>query len=177
MLFNRTKACVAAGLMVLLFAAPGFGQGPLGLQLFAPADNHDMGTGPEPNEGYFFQFDGLYWAITPPDTKVIGVPGLTRNVAYGPHPYNVLDPLSDIQTESNTLDTSQLKAQFSVGDRFEFGRIEDRNGWFMSIFQVRDQSEQFLIPAANVVFNDPPFGPHGEQLLEGPVGTTPAEPR
>ena len=40
----------------------------------------------EPNEGYFFQFDVLYWSISAPKTTPIGSPGVTRTVYYGPHP-------------------------------------------------------------------------------------------
>jgi hypothetical protein len=59
--------------------------------------------------------------------------------------------------------------QFSVGNRIEFGRVEDRNGWFVSIYQQRDQDQAFLAPQADIIFNDPAFGPHGERLLQGNV--------
>ena len=55
-------------------------------------------------------------------------------------------------------------AEFSAGNRIEFGRVENRNGWFVSIYQQRDQTQDIIAPAADMVFNDPPFGPHGEPL-------------
>lgn len=147
--FNRTTSCVAIGLLFLLLATPTFGQGPLGFQLFAPADVSTYGGEQEPNEGYFFQFDGLYWSITPPDVHLVGDPG-TRTVYYNPF---------DFRFQTSTLDTSVFDAQFSAGNRIEFGRVENRNGWFVSIFQLRDQTQDFLAPSADMVLNDPPDYP------------------
>ena len=120
--FNRTSSCVAIGLLLCLLATPSLGQGPLGFQIFAPADVSTYGGVQEPNEGYFFQFDGLYWSISAPEVRTVGFPG-TRVVNYG------RDDSRDVRIETNTLDTSQFDSKFSVGNRIEFGRIENRNGW------------------------------------------------
>ena len=64
--FNRTSSSVAIGLLLCLLATPSFGQGPLGFQIFAPADVSTYGGDQQPNEGYFFQFDGLCWSIASP---------------------------------------------------------------------------------------------------------------
>lgn len=173
MSFNRTSSRVAIGLFVILMASPLLGQGPLGMQLFAPADLSTYGGSIEPNEGYFFQFDGMYWTISTPKTRLIGFPGLTRTVSYGPHPTGPLDPFSDERIETSTLDTGGLMNQFSVGNRFEFGRIEDRDGWLMSIYQVRGQGQTLNYSQADVVFQDPPQGSRGTHLLEGPVPLDP----
>jgi hypothetical protein len=152
MLFNRTNTWVALGLLFLLgLAAPSFGQGPQGCQLFAPADLSTYGGGQAPNEGYWFQYDVLYWSISAPENHLVGAPG-ERTVFYGPTTSPFIDNRG-IQTSS--LDTSFLKQQFSVGNRIEFGRMEDRNGWGVSIFQQRDQTQNFLSPAASMVFEDP----------------------
>jgi hypothetical protein len=158
---HRTIPFVAIGLLSCLLATPSFGQGPLGVQLFAPADVSTYGGGQEPNEGYFFQFDGLYWSISPPEIHPIGFPS-TRKVYYSP-----LE--SDTRIEKNTWDTSLIGSQFGPGNRIEFGRVEDRNGWFVSIFQLRDQDQAVLLSGGSIVFNDPAFGPNGERLLQGNV--------
>ena len=123
---KNTSTYVAVGLLLLLLATPGLGQGPQGLQIFAPADVSTYGGDQPPNQGYFFSFDGLYWSISPPHVHFIGFSD-TRNVNTGPN-------LTDVRTEYNTLDTSALTGQFSAGNRIEFGRVEDQNGWFVSIF-------------------------------------------
>ncbi len=91
MSFNRTSSRIAVGLLLLLLflAAPSYGQGPQGLQLFAPADLSTMGGDIEPNEGYFFQFDFLYWAVLPPNVTPVGFPGLIRQVSYGPEQIDI----------------------------------------------------------------------------------------
>ena len=168
--FNRASTYVTIGLLLLLLITPTYGQG-LGLggqQIFAPADVSTYGGGPKPNEGYFFQFHGLYWSITPPAVSPIGAPG-TRTVYYGIHPTGPLDTESDARIQSNTLNTALFDNQFRVGNRIEFGRVRNRNGWFVSIFQLRDQSQDYTAAAADMVFNDPAFGPFGERLLYGNV--------
>lgn len=159
MLFNRTSSRVAIGLFVVLMASATFGQGPLGFQIFAPADVSTYGGAIEPNEGYFFQFDGLYWSVSPPNTSLVGQPG-ERAVWYSP---------TDTANLHSTLDTSQIKDQFSPGNRFEFGRVEDRNGWLMSIYQIRDQEQDTTIPSADVLFASPAVGQ--TEWLKGPVST------
>jgi hypothetical protein len=173
MSFNRISSRVAIGLFVILLASPTFGQGLQGMQLFAPSDVSTYGGAIEPNEGFFFQYDILYWSISPPKTQVVGFPGLTRTVSYGPHPKSPLDPYSDERVETSTLNTGDLAANFSVGNRFDFGRIEDRNGWLVSIYQLRNQGDNLLYPQADVVFNDPPQGSRGTHLLQGPVPYNP----
>jgi hypothetical protein len=145
---------------------PSFGEGPEGMQLFAPADVSTYGGRQEPNEGYFFQFDVLYWNISRPKVVPIGKAGLTRQVDYGPS-----NEFSGWQvTERNTLDTADLKSMFSYGNRIEFGRVDDFNGWLASVWQLRDQGHDYNYGQADVVFLDVPFG-SGQRLLQGPVGT------
>ena len=133
------------------------------MQLFAPADVSTFGGRQEPNDGYFFQFDVLYWNISSPNLTPIGYPGLTRKVYYGP-----LEEDSRVQT--NTLDTSDFKSAFSTGNRIEFGCVSDGNGWLASIWQLRDQGQDYFYGQADVVFNDVPFGSN-QRLLQGNVGT------
>jgi hypothetical protein len=172
MSLNRTSSRVAIGLWAVLLAWPTFGSGPEGMQLFAPADVSTWGGEIPPNDGYFFQFDGMFWTICPPKVTPIGAPGQTRLVSYGPHPITPQDPLSDQVPETNTLTSGDLPGNFSIGQRYEFGHIEDRNGWFVSIYQLRNQGSYFVYPQADVVFIDPVFG-QGQRYLEGPIPINP----
>jgi hypothetical protein len=164
--FNRSSLCVALGLLLALLAAPSFGQEPLGFQLAGPVDVSTFGGQPPLNEGYFFSFDGLYWSISPPKVSWVGhtVNGQpdTRTVYSG-------TATTDGRVATSTLDTSQFDAEFSVGNRIEFGRIENRNGWFVSIYQQRDQDQFIVAPGAEMVFDDPKQGPANVRLLYGNV--------
>ena len=161
--FNRTRSRVALGLLMLLLASPAFGQGPLGFQVFAPADTSNYGGGQEqPNEGYFFQFDGLYWNFSAPKTTVVG--DETKS------PWPVFYGNTQID-EINTLDTSAFGGQWNGGTRYEFGRIENDNGWFASIFQVGNIQQTVGVAAADILFDDPIIGAGGERLLQGPTVT------
>ncbi len=162
---NHTRTYLSVGLLLLLLATPSLGQGPQGLQIFALDDESTYGGGQPPKQGYFFSFDGLWWSVSPPHVHPIGFPD-SHNVSYGPN-------LTDVRTEYNTLDTSELTGQFSAGNRIEFGRVEDQNGWFVSIIQLRDQEQDYTAPAADIVFNDPANGPVGQPLLVGNVNVNP----
>ena len=70
--FNRTSSFVAIGLLLCLLASPSLGQGPLGFQIFAPADVSTYGGIQQPNEGYFFQYDILLWNVSSGKSQVIG---------------------------------------------------------------------------------------------------------
>ena len=61
-----------------------------------------------------------------------------------------------------------------MDNRYEFGRVEDRNGWLVSIYQLRNQGQEFDHVSGDVVFNDPPTGPSGTHLLQGPIPLDPA---
>jgi hypothetical protein len=162
---NHTRTYLSVGLLLLLLATPSLGQGPQGLQIFALDDESTYGGGQPPKQGYFFSFDGLWWSISPPHVHPIGFPD-SHNVSYGPN-------LTDVRTEYNTLDTSELTGQFSAGNRIEFGRVDDQNGWFVGIIQLRDQEQDYTAPAADIVFNDPANGPVGQPLLVGNVNVNP----
>jgi len=118
---------MAVGLLVLLAGTFAFGQGLAGMQLFAPADVSSYGRGPQPNEGFFFDYDILYWTISPPRVTTIGKPGLTRNVYIGP------DLIQDRITQHNELDTGDLRAEFTLGNRIEVGRVTENHGWMVSV--------------------------------------------
>ena len=169
MLLNRTLSGMAFGLMVLLASSSVFGQGLAGMQLFAPAELSSYGRGPQPNVGYFFVFDGLYWTITPPNLTTIGKQGLTRTTFIG------TDLQNDVLIQNNTLDTGQLLANFVVGNRFEFGRMTENNGWMFSLYQLQDQGQSFISHNVDMTFEDPVFGPASSHLLEGKF-TNPSPP-
>lgn len=160
--FNRTSSRVAIGLFLMLLATPSLGQETLGYQYFAPADNSTFGGEQKPNEGYFFQIEGLYWSFSGPSKRDIGFPG-SRTVYYSP---------DDAAIQTNSLSTSPISGStFHAGQRIEFGRVENRDGWFMSIFTTQSEDYGYVAPTADMVFNDPQFGPQGQRLLQGNVNT------
>jgi hypothetical protein len=183
--FNRTKTGVAAGLLVLLLAATSFGQGPLGMQLFAPADVSTFGGAPRPNEGYFFSFDGLYWSIQKPNVAPIGSPiprsvdgSVTNVISFGG---NYILPTRanggiGFYDQTSSQDTSPLVNNFQTGERYEFGRVEDNHGWMVTIFRMRVDETDFTGHRAGVSLADPNdllFGRIGEALLTVPPRPAP----
>jgi hypothetical protein len=135
-------------------------------QLFAPPDLQDYEIYPEPSEGMFFNYDRLYWGITPP--RVAGV-GTTQNGNFI-IPVNPISPQTVVQlnnaniTASGTsgggsiigglytfgsdplqldLNTSWMRTRMGWGNRYEGGWIYDNNGVNISYFSVaQDQSFQ-----------------------------------
>jgi Putative beta barrel porin-7 (BBP7) len=148
MMLNRTFLKLAVGLLTLLMCASAIGQDLEGMQLFAPADVSSYGRGPQPNEGFFFVYDLLYWTISTPRVSTVGKEGRQRFAFIGG------DPTIDQIVQHNTLDTGDLLDRFDLGNRIEFGRIYDNSGWMISYYQLTEQSQS--VPAFNVdmVFNE-----------------------
>ena len=124
---------------------------------FSPADLSEYGSGPAPNEGYFFTFDVLHWSISAPEKTAIGSPGLTRIVQDG----------AGFREESNSLDTGSLSADFTDGQRFEVGYVNNHHGWLFSAYKLTSQTQRITRGNVDVVFDDPPFGPLGLTRMEG----------
>ncbi len=167
MLINRTFSCMAVGLMVLLAATSAFGQGTAeGLQIFAPADVSSYGKGPQPNEGFFFVFDGLYWTISPPKVTTVGKEGLTRNAIIAT-PGQIFNLQNDQIVQHNELDTGAFTAEFIAGNRIEFGRIIDNHGWMVSLFQLREQSQSIAAHDVDMTFDEASSGSPAHLPLDG----------
>jgi hypothetical protein len=150
----------------LLMGASASGQGLEGMQLFAPADVSSYGRGTQPNEGFFFTYDILYWTISTPRVTTIGKEGLTRN-AYIVSPGQVFNDPRDQIVQHNTLDTSGLDSDFDLGNRFEFGRICDNHGWMISIYQLRERSQSIAAYDVDMVFEEVTSGAEPHLPLDG----------
>ncbi|NUQ63217.1 MAG: BBP7 family outer membrane beta-barrel protein [Pirellulales bacterium] len=155
MSLSRAKPWLAVWLLTLLTGASAFGQGVRDMQLFAPAEIDGFGNGARADEGFFFQFDGLYWWILPPDTDPVGFPDLTREVFYSPE---------EGTTQSNTIDNSNLTADAVGGQRYEFGCIRGHHGFMFSILDLTHQNQRLVYSDVDMVFNDVPFQHPGTGL-------------
>lgn len=167
MLINRTLSLMAVGLLVLQTAASAFGQGLQGMQLFAPAElSASYGKGQQPNEGFFFVFDGLYWSISTPRVTTVGKEGLTRN-AYVVTPGQEFAAPRDQIVQYNELDTGDFQALFTAGNRIEFGRVTDNHGWMVSLFQLQGMSQSILAYNVDMVFDEASTGSPAHLPLDG----------
>jgi hypothetical protein len=156
MLLSRTISYVAAGCLILLTCVVASGQGTLeGFQLFAPADVSSYGRGPQPNEGFFFSYDALYWTFSPPRVTTIGKEGLTRTVV---RPVVSGGTLADsLLVQHNEVDTGSLVSEFDLGNRIEFGRIADNRGWMVSMFQFTEFAQDVTAHNADVTVETPAY--------------------
>jgi Putative beta barrel porin-7 (BBP7) len=186
MLLARIKMWLIMAAVLASGAASAFGQadepvGPFGpsnirydLELFKAPDLSAYADWPRPKEGFFFQYDRLFWAIQQPSRTAIGVPGgVGVGLRNGVINFdNTNQPVGDIlSTYGNSLDTGFLRAKQTWGNRFELGFMEDDKGWFVSIMNIQNQVQTYsagsvAIPAGlTIVFRDP------RNLLMGFVDT------
>jgi hypothetical protein len=168
---NRTIRRLAAGALVLLLAASAVGQefDLAGLQPFAPANLSPYGGQQRPHEGFFFSFDEVYWNIQRADTAIIGasegrlVATFTTQYALA---YPGFTPWWGVNREiqNTSLDTGPLGNATQWGERIEFGRVYDHNGWMFSLFRIRRFDQQFVASNASMTFIDPNiyFDPSGD---------------
>ena len=134
-------------------------------QLFAPPDLQDYEIYPEQSEGIFFNYDRLYWGITPP--RVTGV-GQTENGGYL-IPVDPISPQAIVQLNnagiqgSGTsggnviggifiygadplqldLNTSWMRTAMTWGNRYEGGWMYDNRGVQISYFNTGVLSQSF----------------------------------
>ena len=135
-------------------------------QLFAPPDLQEYEIYPEPSEGIFFNYDRLYWGITPP--RVSGV-GTTNTGNYiiptfpiSPQTVVQLNNANIISSGTNAssgsiiggiytfgsdpleldLNTSWMRTRMAWGNRYEGGWIYDNKGVNISYFNI-GQSQSF----------------------------------
>jgi hypothetical protein len=152
MMPNRTTLRMAIGVLVMLAAVPAFAQGIGGAQFFAPADISPYGRGPQPNQGYFFVFDGLYWSVSQPHVSKIG--DEAKEQLYPQSDGSVLvAPI--LPSNWSSTDTGLFTAPFNPGQRVEFGRVEEHQGWFVSTFRLNDQTQDPTAYNVPVVYKDP----------------------
>jgi len=134
-------------------------------QLFAPPDLQDYEIYPEPSEGIFFNYDRLYWGITPPNVRGVGQTDkggyLIPNQPISPQTIVQLNNAS-IQASGTSatniiggififgadplqldLNTSWMRTKMAWGNRYEGGWIYDGKGVNISYFTVGSQSQEF----------------------------------
>jgi hypothetical protein len=119
------------------------------LDLFAPPDLSTYADWPRPKEGFFFQYDRLYWAISGPKRTPIGAPGSA--VGYttdtGVNAFNEdgtpTDPSLLLTHYSSTADTGFIQADQTWGNRYELGFMEDNKGWLVSIMNLQNQTQGY----------------------------------
>jgi hypothetical protein len=135
-------------------------------QLFAPPDLQDYEIYPEPSEGIFFNYDRLYWGITPPNVRGVGQTDkggyLIPNQPISPQAIVQLNNAS-IQASGTSggpnvigglyiygsdplqldLNTSWMRTKMAWGNRYEGGWIYDGRGVNISYFTIGSQSQEF----------------------------------
>ena len=129
-------------------------------QLFAPPDMQDYEIYPEPSEGFFFNYDRLYWGISVP--KTVG----TAETRIGGYliPVQPIAPQTIVQLNNDMiaagqpasglfifgtdvlsldLNTSWLRTDMTWGNRYEGGWIYDNRGILLSYFDTGEQPQSF----------------------------------
>jgi len=151
-------------LVVFLAELPAQGQDHelRGLQLAEPADVRPYGNWAQPKTGFFFDFEGIFWTISPPKVTTVGFPGLTREVFTGP-------TTAFETTETNTMETN-FRAKWKQGDRIQLGYQGEHHGWLVETIETNTQTQHLAGQHVSVVFDDP-VNAAGNQLLTGNVGT------
>jgi len=155
--FYLGLACFMAA-MSLCLSASAQDHEEQGLDFFEWADIRPYGNSAEQKNGFFFNFDGIYWHIQRPNLTSIGDPTLTPTVYVGPS-------TGDSFTETNSLESSSNSNIFKYGDRMEFGYMDDHYGIQFTTLNTNSQTDDFYRQNVFVVFNDPGTGQDGAQHL------------
>ena len=122
--------------------------GPAGtpdLQWFAPVSPEQLTEKPYQGDGYFFSYEYMNWWLSKSDRAMIGANNQNFNNAYYSHAYpfvlgddgvRTLNPTftgGANLTLANSVMTADPWSKKGNGNRFEFGFVEDRWGWMISV--------------------------------------------
>lgn len=159
MLLRRSKLWLTIGAMVALGSMSAQAQVP-DMQYFAPANPGTFGGGARANEGFFISGEYLRWSISKPDAASVGVaPPASRTVYYDTDVF---------REQTSTADNTWIGSRFTDGSRVEAGFMEDHQGLMFSGFFMSTYGRVQKLPNADMVFDDPEFGPPPfRRLLQG----------
>jgi hypothetical protein len=124
-------------------------------QLFAPPDLQEYAIRPQPRDGIFFNYDRLYWGLTPPPVTGVGNRDFFVTEVLSPdmlarlnneQPTGLVPPFILYGTPEARFDlnTSWMMTQMSWGNRYELGWIYDEKGFAVRYWGIRDQSQNFV---------------------------------
>jgi len=164
--FKRFRTAIFGALVCSGFTAPPANAGGLipempdldfyDFQLFAPPDLQEYAIRPDPNEGVFFNYERVYWALTPPQAQPIlndffipvqplaasSVAQLNNDLIRAGYPGSGLyifgsDPLRF------DLNTNWMRTDMSWGNRFEGGWVWEDFGMLFNYYDSGPQSQSF----------------------------------
>lgn len=146
-------------------------------QIFAPPDLDEYNIYAKRTEGFFFNYDRLFWAITPPKNAVVGNQNFWPIEILSPTAFPDIfytgtnaagEPQFDIRPvrvfEYGTgpsnfeIDTSWLMTEMTWGNRYEGGWIYDDAGVYISGYMLQPQV-QALETANAFAINTPNITP------------------
>ncbi len=124
-------------------------------QLFAPPDLQEYAVRPQPRDGIFFNYDRLYWGLTPPPVTGVGNRDFFVTEVLNPdmlarlnneQPSGLVPPFILYGTPEARFDlnTSWMMTQMSWGNRYEVGWIYDEKGFAVRYWGIQNQSQDFV---------------------------------
>lgn len=120
---------------------------PSDFQYFVQPDLSNYGSGVHPNVGWFGSMDYLLWATTTPNRAQIGVQDGARLVYNGNFGFT---------TQTNSADSSFIRAALESGTRFEFGYMDECDrGWFFSGYRLNTATSILTATNSSMVFAEP----------------------
>ncbi|MBL9081673.1 MAG: BBP7 family outer membrane beta-barrel protein [Planctomycetales bacterium] len=156
------------------------------LQLFEQPDLSPYGRGVRPPEGWFGSVEFLNLSVGAPSDSTIGSAAVPTQAVFGVSSTTVntgsltvadisnggvqipagtvsvggpgdgatlINPFPQINNNENAF-----SADFTTGSRFEFGRLNNGAGWFVSTFTLGTQSQDESLSDASVNFVNQPIG-------------------
>lgn len=105
----------------------------------------DLNLQPAWNNGWFFQYDHLFWTFDPPAVTTIGDDASERFVTIG----------GVTVFHGNSLNTSYIDYDMDNADRFEFGCVDQCDGGWMAGVLRGQMHHRLTAQGVNFVPNDP----------------------
>ncbi|MDR0336182.1 MAG: hypothetical protein LBI18_03730 [Planctomycetaceae bacterium] len=121
-----------------------------GMRLWAPYQPESFGGNRRSNDGFFAEFDAIFWKVDGPKSVPIGY---TNPDGSNGSRWAYDGNKTFLQT--NSMNTNNLGVDFTLGTRIEFGHRRGHHGWLFSGYGISDCGGSFSAENGSMVIDDP----------------------
>ncbi|MDR1268301.1 MAG: BBP7 family outer membrane beta-barrel protein [Planctomycetaceae bacterium] len=121
-----------------------------GMRLWAPYQPESFGGGRRSNDGFFAEIDAIFWKVDGPKSMPIGY---TNPDGSSGTRWAYDGNTTFLQT--NSMNTSNIGVDFTLGTRLEVGNRRGHHGWLFSGYGLSDCGGSYSAENGSIVISDP----------------------
>ncbi|MDR2755677.1 MAG: BBP7 family outer membrane beta-barrel protein [Planctomycetaceae bacterium] len=146
----KLKSFLTGLLLAIIWATTSSVPALEGMRLWAPYQPESFGGNRRGNDGFYASLEGIFWKVDGPKSIPIGY---TNPDGSSGSRWAYDGNKTFLQT--NSMNTSNLSADFTLGTRLEVGNRRGHHGWLFSGYGLSDCGGSFNSENGSIVIKDP----------------------